>query len=245
MPRGSRLPSISPALLVAIVLAAPAAARAEPDPPGAGAAYSTGDTSGGSRQEDALGGRAYEAPSGFCGAGDAPPSPLDEVPDLIEEGKLRKAHSKLVSSLRRGLVPEWQRGYAFSLLAEVQLRLGLAARAVVSYRRSLDLDPEADDGSSRVGLAIALHRSGRRAAAARTAATFLVQACAPEDPVADPVVCYGAQIVSSLSAATRAERLDALVRAEALRSANEVLEESFAEYADLLPTVPRASVATQ
>ena len=174
---------------------------------------------------------------GFCGGGGGD-DPLDEVQSLLDENRPAMARAQIGRVLREG-VPEWDRARAFAMAGEIALRLGTVARAVAWYRDAVRISEEPADPTARLGLAVALLRSGRRAEAARSAQAVLGDECR-EDDGNDPMTCYGARIVAGLSARGRPERVAELARAREVREQNPEYDEMFVDFQRLLPAAGRA-----
>jgi hypothetical protein len=234
--------SLSVRVPVAFVLAlsaVPATAAADPaDREDRGLSFSTGEagsTEQPEAEEEEPRGEDREAMiGGFCGVGGGSFSPLDEVQSLLDDGRPGMARAQLGIVLRDGL-EESDRPRAFTLAGEIALRLGAAARAVAWYRQALAAGEEPADPSVRLGLAVALLRSGRRADAARQALSLAADECAADEGAGDPMTCYGARLVAGLAAPTAEVRASELTRARAVRAENPDYDEAFVDFHRLLP----------
>mgnify|MGYP001450441786 CR=1 FL=1 len=197
-PGGAALATFDPSLAAAAAEAP--AADAEP---------------GGDAQDDYADDETYDEETEYCG-GEG--SVLDEAGYALESGDPVEAYTLLVGALRAGAVEEWERGYAFALLAELQLRRGEPGRALGNFARAERVEP-GSTSSRRAHLATALYLRGRRAAAREAARE------AREDVCSDR---YAANVVLS-----RAER-DAAARAaaaEALATLRATYPDSAAAFA--------------
>lgn len=140
----------------------------------------------------------------FCGGGEE--SVVDLAYYEMQDGRLARARSMLVTALREGAVDEYQRGYALSTLAEIQLRMRQYGQAVVNYRKALRVDPDGVGAATRVGLATALYLRGAARSAYAEASGVRDDVCG--DPYA-MVACYGAQWIVAHTSRDAAERQEA------------------------------------
>jgi hypothetical protein len=159
---------------------------------------------------------ASPAAAQYCG--DEGWSALEEAAELAAEEEWESAREELVSALRLGEIRPWERATALVLLAEAQLRTGEYRPASINYRRAIDLGGEDVAPEVRVGLALALAGSRRDDEAFEEAAGFVSSVGCDADARAHATACYGAYLVESKTAPRETVRLDALRRAEQLRS---------------------------
>lgn len=181
----------------------------------------------------------------FCGGGDEGESDgsiwLYEIEEQIQSGELREARRRLATGIRRGRFRGQVRGLALAAWAETELRLGSYRRAAGLYRRAIRAQGVDADDPLHVGLAVALVRS-RRGAQGRVLAQRFAEAACPDGASDDPVACYGARLVLATTAPSPAEQADAMRVAEAVRTGEPRLEESFAQMRGLFPATEVASI---
>jgi hypothetical protein len=229
------------AAFVLVFAAVPVTAAADPaDREGRGVSFSTGEAGStdqpAAEEEEPRGEDREEMIGGFCGGGVGvrEVSPIDEVQALLDEGRPGMARARLGRALREG-IEDWERTRAFALAGEIALRLGAATRAVAWYRQAVAAGEEPADPSARLGLSVALLRSGRRGDAARQALSLAADECAEDEGAGDPMTCYGASLVAGLAAPTAEVRTAELERARSVRTENPEYDEAFVDFHRLLP----------
>lgn len=237
MPLVDRVPV---AFILASLLAGGTAGADPVDREGRGLSFSTGEAGSTDGSEGEVEPEEEEAPreiiGGFCGVGIGARvwSPLDEVQSLLDDGHPAMARARLGRALRDG-IDESDRSRAFALAGEIALRLGAAVRAVAWYRQALSATEEPADPWARLGLAVALLRSGRRGDATRQALALSADECAEDGGAGDPMTCYGASLVAGLSAQAPEVRSAELDRARTVRDENPDYDEAFVDFHRLLP----------
>ncbi len=141
----------------------------------------------------------------FCGGEE---SVLDQAWSTMYDGDPREAERMVRLGLRNGTIEAWATARAHALLGEIALGDGRTRLATVEYRRALRLDAEEAGLGSRVGLAIALLRSGDAAAAVAQAQQ--AAAVCSANTYEDVVTCYGAYHLIGLATTDANVMLEAM-----------------------------------
>jgi tetratricopeptide (TPR) repeat protein len=227
MPRTTFAAAFTTTMLLAAAASAQEEAAAE-GPVLADEATPEGEVLEASEEESFVEEEEYDDYSGedFCGGGE------ETVVDLayyeLEAGNHARARNMLVEGLRTGTIEQWQRPYALTTLAEVQLHLGQYGQAIVNYRKALRLDPDTSM-ASHVGLATALYMRGSMEAARAEAVIARDALCSDQY---SQVACFGAQAILARTATEASER-------EAASQAMQTIRDSQADAAEQLDQAER------